>query len=130
MSFNGYHHIGLKVKDTEKSMEFYTKALGGKVTLTFHPGNDSSKNIYMVDLGGNAVIEILPGGNDAEEANARWAHVAVRTDDAKAAYDAAIKAGAVSRMEPKDVSLGPTYPACIAFVYGPDKEIIEFFQVK
>ena len=128
MQFNGYHHAGLFVKDAEKSKDFYTKGLGGKVTFSF-PMSDSDKTIYLVDLGGNATIEIIPRGNGEEEVNAHWAHLAVRTDDAKAAYDAAIKAGAVSRSEPKDVNLG-TMPARIAFVYGPDKEVIEFFQVK
>ena len=128
MQFNGYHHAGLFVKDAEKSKDFYTKGLGGKVTFSF-PMSDSDKTIYLVDLGGNAVIEIIPRGNGEEEVNAHWAHLAVRTDDAKAAYDAAIKAGAVSRSEPKDVNHG-TMPARIAFVYGPDKEVIEFFQVK
>ena len=128
MSFSGYHHVGLSVKDAQKSVDFYTKGLGGKVTFSF-PMSDSGKTIYLVDLGGNAVIEIIPRGEGKEEENAHWAHIAVRTDNAKAAYDAAIKAGAVNRTEPKEVQLG-TMPACIAFVLGPDKEVIEFFQVK
>jgi catechol 2,3-dioxygenase-like lactoylglutathione lyase family enzyme len=127
MQFNGYHHAGLWVKNAQKSVDFYTKGLGGKVTFSF-PMGGSAETIYLVDLGGNAVVEIIPRGNGEEEVNAHWAHLAVRTDDAKAAYDAALKAGAVSRSEPKEVKLG-AMPACIAFVHGPDKEVIEFFQV-
>ena len=127
MRFNGYHHIGLLVKDVQKSLDFYTKGLGGEQTFSF-PIPGGSETIYLVDLGGNAVIEIIPIGNGEEEVNAHWAHIAVRTDDAGAAYDRAIKAGAVSRDEPKDVKLG-TMPARIAFVYGPDREVVEFFQV-
>ncbi|MDR2377108.1 MAG: VOC family protein [Treponema sp.] len=128
MQFNGFHHIGLWVKDTEKSLDFYTRGLGGTVAFSF-PMGDSGKTIYLVDLGGNAVIEIIPRGNGEEERNARWAHVALRTADARAAYNTALKAGAVSQTAPGDVQLG-TMAACIAFVLGPDNEIIEFFQVK
>ncbi|MDR0669449.1 MAG: VOC family protein [Treponema sp.] len=128
MRFNGFHHIGLWVKDAEKSLDFYTRGLGGTVALSF-PMGDSGKTIHLVDLGDNAVIEIIPQGNGEEERNAHWAHVALRTGDARAAYDAAIKAGAVSQTAPNDVRLG-TMAACIAFVLGPDNEVIEFFQVK
>ena len=127
MTFNGYHHVGLPVRDTKKSLDFYVSGLGGKEIMNF-PMGDSGKIIHLVDLGGNAVIEILPGGAEGEEANARWAHLAVRTDDAKAAYATALKAGAVSRSEPGEASLG-AMKVCVAFVYGPDREIIEFFQV-
>ena len=127
MQFNGYHHVGLFAANAGKSLDFYTRGLGGKETLRF-PMGDSGKTIYLVDLGGNAVVEIIPSGNGEEEANAHWAHLAVRTDDARAAYDKAVKAGAVSRSEPNEVSLG-TMKVCNAFVYGPDREVIEFFQV-
>jgi lactoylglutathione lyase len=128
MQFDGYHHVGLWVKDAQKSLDFYTNGLGGKVTWSF-PMADSDKTIYLVDLGNNAVVEIIPRGNGEEEANAHWAHLALRTGDARAAYDLAIKAGAASRTEPRDNMLG-SMAVCNAFVYGPDREIIEFFQVK
>jgi lactoylglutathione lyase len=128
MQFNGYHHIGLWVKDSQKSLDFYTKGLGGKVIFSF-PISDSGKTIYLVDLGGHAVIEIIPRGSGEEETNAHWAHIAVDTDDAGAAYDLALKAGAASRTPPKDNTLG-TMAVCNAFVLGPDHEVIEFFQVK
>ena len=127
MQFNGYHHVGLFAADVRKSLDFYTKGLGGKETFSF-PMGDSGKTIYLVDLGGNAVIEIIPRGNGEEEVNAHWAHLAVRTDDAKAAYATAVKAGAVSRSEPNEAILG-TMKVCNAFVYGPDREVIEFFQI-
>jgi lactoylglutathione lyase len=128
MQFNGFHHICVVVKDAEKSLDFYTKGLGGKVVLSF-PAGGSGKNVNLVDLGNNAVIEITPRGNGEEESNAHWAHIALRTDDARAAYDLALKAGAVSRSAPNDGQLG-TVGVCIAFVLGPDKEVIELFEVK
>jgi catechol 2,3-dioxygenase-like lactoylglutathione lyase family enzyme len=126
MQFYGIHHLGLWVKDAQKSLDFYTQ-LGAKILHSF-PMGDSGKTINLVDLGNNAVVEIIPRGNGEEETNAHWAHVAIRTDDARAAYELALKAGAASQMEPKDVKLG-SMPATIAFVLGPDEEVIEFFQV-
>ena len=129
MTFNGYHHIGLLVRDMEASLRFYTEGLGGTETFSF-PMGDTGKLIRMVDLGGNAVIELIPRGVEEAESNARWAHIALRTDDAGAAYAKAMEAGAVSRAEPKDVRLGGTMPASNAFVLGPDGEVIELFEVK
>ena len=130
MRFNGYHHIGLIVDDAEKSLKFYTEGLGGTLTLSFpFSMGGTSKTIHLVDLGGNAVVEIIPRGNEGPEANARWAHIAVNADDAREAYALALKAGALVHTEPADVSLG-TLAACIAFVTGPDGETIEFFQTK
>jgi catechol 2,3-dioxygenase-like lactoylglutathione lyase family enzyme len=128
MKFNGYHHIGLYAQDLEKSLKFYTDGLGGKVTFSFPMGN-SGKTIYLVDLGGNAVVEIIPKGNGEAESNAHWVHIAVATDDARAAYEKALKAGAHMQSEPRDLLLG-TMAVCNAFVTGPDSEVIEFFQVK
>ena len=98
------------------------------MVFSFPMSEDTSKTIYLVDMGGNAVIEIIPKGNGEDEVNPHWAHLAIRTDDSRSAYDLAIKAGAVSKMEPKEVKLG-TMNVCISFVYGPDREVIEFFQV-
>jgi lactoylglutathione lyase len=90
---------------------------------------DKPQTINLVDLGNNAVVEIIPRGNGEEETNAHWAHVAISTDDTRTAYDLAIKAGAVSQSAPNDGNLG-TMAVCNAFVRGPDQEVIEFFQVK
>jgi lactoylglutathione lyase len=129
MLFNGFHHIGLWVRDSEKSRDFYTRGLGGTVVHSFPRADAPDKIIYLVDLGNNAVVEIVPRGTGAEEANARWVHIAIRTDDTQAAYDTAIRAGAESRTKPQDINLG-TMPVRNAFVLGPDKEAIEFVQIR
>ena len=127
MKFDGFHHVGLISKQAEKSLDFYTNGLGGKLVHSF-PMASTGKTIYLIDLGNNAVVEIIPRDYEGDETNARWIHIALRTDDAKAAYEEALKAGAVSRSEPKENKLG-TMGVITAFVYGPDKEVIEFFQV-
>lgn len=128
MNVHGYHHIGLKVKDIDKSLRFYTEGLGGKVTHSF-PMGDSGKTIYLVDLGGNAVVELIPGGFEELETNARWAHIALATTDAAADHAQALAAGAKQRSGPTACMLG-TMAAVNAFVTGPDDEVIEFFEVR
>ena len=128
MSVHGYHHIGLIVKDGNTSLAFYTEGLGGKHTFSF-PMGETGKSIHMVDIGGNAVVELIPQGKGDPETNARFSHIALATDDARGDYARALAAGALSRTEPKDILLG-TKPVCIAFVTGPDAEVIEFFQEK
>ena len=128
MAFNGYHHIGLVVLDAERSVNFYTEGLGGQITFSF-PMGETGKTISLVDLGNNAVVEIIPRGGEELEANARWAHIALNTDDVRAAFECAISAGALCQSEPKDALLG-TMAVCNAFVTGPDGETIEFFQTK
>ncbi|MDR2515047.1 MAG: VOC family protein [Christensenellaceae bacterium] len=127
MKINGYHHIGLLVQDMDKSLDFYLKGLGGKTVHTF-PMGDSGKTIHLVDLGGNAVIELIPRGEGKEEQDAHWAHICLNADDVKAAYAQAIAAGAVSRSEPHEGKLG-SMAMSNAFVLGPDDEVIEFFTV-
>ena len=129
MKIDGYHHIGLFVKDMDKSISFYTEGLGGKVTFSFPMPSDESKIIYLVNLGGDAVIELIPRGTEEHESNARWAHICLLTEDVRGAYNDAIAAGAKPRSEPEDGFLG-TMERTGAFVYGPDEEVIEFFHVK
>lgn len=127
MQFNGFHHIGLYVQDMDKSLAFYTKGLGGEINFSFP--SSTGKTIYLIDLGGHAVVELLPSGNGEPESNAHWAHIALDTKDTRAAYQMAMDAGAKDRTPPQDVQLG-TMAVCNAFVTGPDGEVIEFFEVK
>jgi len=127
MKVNGFHHIGLKVTNMEKSLAFYRDGLGGKIVCTFPMADGTDNQIHMVDMGDNSVIELIPSGTGKAESEAHWAHVALATEDAKAAYEHALSLGARSQIAPADIDRG-TIKMRIAFVYGPDDEIVEFFQ--
>jgi len=126
MAITGYHHIGLYTQDAQRSLRFY-EALGGKPVLTFTIGGN--RTITMVEMAPGAVVEIIPAGKEEAEQNARWGHIALATDDCRAAYAAALEAGAKERTPPQEGSLGGVMNKINAFVYGPDGEAIEFFQV-
>ena len=127
MKLNGYHHIGLRVVDMDKSLAFYTEGLGGKVIDSF-PMASTGATIYMVQLAPGAVVELLPGGSSEAEQYANWVHIALDTDDVAAAYAEALAAGATSRTEPNTVSR-EKMTRSNAFVYRPSGESIEFFCV-
>ena len=125
----GFHHAGLASADLERSLKFYMDGLGGKLMRSWGEGKD---RIVMVDMGGGAVLEIFANGESAPEQNGRWIHFAFQVDSPDEAYEAALRAGAASHMEPQDMTL-PSEPPCpirVAFVKGQDGEILEFIHQK
>ena len=126
MKIDGFHHIGTAVTDMEESLAFYER-LGGKVV--HHFTGMSGGEIYLVDLGGGVVLELLPRNVTGEEENVRFAHIALAVEDVFAAEAEALAAGAVSHSPAKHTQLG-TMAADNAFVKGPSGELIEFFHVR
>ena len=126
MAVNGFHHIALATKDMEKSLAFYVQGLGSTVVHSF-PMGDSGKTIYLVDMGNNAVLEIIPRDLEGAEANGRFFHICLTSTDVQADFDKAVAAGATVRTAPKESMLG-TMKVCNAFVIGPDDEVIEYLQ--
>jgi glyoxylase I family protein len=123
----GFHHIALKASDFEKTCEFY-KAIGLKERVRWGEGDGRA---VMMDMGDGCCIEIFAGGENRERTDERFLHLAFRTDYVDATYQAAIKAGAVSKVEPCEVAPAGATPCIkmrIAFVFGPDGEILEFFD--
>lgn len=123
----GFHHIGLKTADIDKSLAFYA-AIGGKEL--YHFTMPSGRTIYMISLGEKSVIEIIPGKEGEAAPAAGWVHIALDTDNCDAAFDAAVAAGAAVQSAPEDKQLGESGIFRLAFVEGPDGEVIEFSQKK
>ena len=126
----GFHHIGLKAADFERSLAFY-KALGLKEMVSWGEGE---KRITMLDLGNGDRIELFASGGPEFSENGKWIHFAMAVEDVDAAYELALAAGARPMTPPKTVDLDSRpmkISIRIAFVYGPDGEQLEFFrQVK
>ncbi len=128
----GVHHIALHSSDFEKSYEFYTKALGFKEYRRWQSGE---RTIALLEIANGECIELFSHGNektfDSTQAG-MFVHLALNVKDSKAAFEIAIANGAKEKMAPKEMELpsNPPIPAVISFVYGPDGEEIEFFQVK
>jgi len=124
---SGFHHIGLKCSNIEKSLTMY-KALGLTEVMRWGEGE---KRGFMLDIGDGGRIEMFANGSDEFSSNGKWIHFALNTTDVDAVYHHALRIGFTSRLEPTLLPLAtkpvPT-PVRIAFVYGPDGEQIEFFK--
>lgn len=123
----GFHHLALRVHDFDTVYKFYTEGLGFTEKNSWGEGD---KRVALLDTGDGNYLELFAGGVPGEKPEGAYFHVAFRTDDVDAAVEAAIQAGAVVTIAPKDAVLGenPPTPVRIAFVKGLEGEVIEFFQ--
>jgi len=124
----GVHHLAISANDLEKSVEFYVNGLGFTQTMAWGEGNNRA---VMLDIGNGSHFEIFANGNAEPASNEKIVHFAFTTSDPDGAYENAIAAGAVSHAAPFEVKIpsDPPLPVRIAFVKGPDGELLEFFKV-
>lgn len=124
----GVHHLAVSAADYEKSIKFYTEGLGCELVAEW--GEDTGRGA-LLDIGNGSHFEIFANGSANEQQDAKFPHFALTTSNPDIAYKNAMAAGAVSHMEPKNVDIPatPPLPVRIAFVKGPDGELIEFFKV-
>ena len=123
----GFHHIGLKCTDIEKSLAMY-QALGMKEVVRWGEG---SRLVVMLDIGDGGRIELFANGSEDFSANGKWIHFAMGVADVDAAYETALAAGFASKTAPKVVALSSLPQPMhinVAFVKGPDGEEVEFFR--
>ena len=126
----GVHHIALRAVDFDASLRFYQDGLGFVRAYGWGEGDGRAA---MLDTGDGNYLELFAGGRRApgeEPPEGALLHFALRTQDVDAAYARALAAGARTHIAPKDVTLqgDPPVPVRLAFVKGPDGEIIEFFR--
>ena len=130
----GIHHIALRASDLERSIRFYTQALGFQVIARWQEGEET---IAMLDTGNGTILEVFHGGTPAAHSWANTAgamfHLAFSVEDVDGAFSRALEHGATSKIPPQDVDL-PAKPQILqvhnAFVYGPDGEVLEFFHLR
>ncbi|TNH06531.1 lactoylglutathione lyase [Testudinibacter sp. TR-2022] len=123
-------HTMLRVGDLDRSIKFYTEALGMRVlrksenteyryTLAFLGYDDEDKS---------AVLELTYNWGVTEyELGTAYGHIAIGTDDIYATCDKVRSAGGNVTREPGPVKGGTTV---IAFVEDPDGYKVEFIENK
>ena len=123
-----FHHIGLSVKDFEKTVQFYKEVLGLKERCAFTTGDGRSATMLWLADGG--IIEIFSGGTDADEVKPRWGHLAIGVDDVPGIFKKAVEFGAKPAIEPTKMAIpsDPPLDVELAFVYGVGGEYLEFFK--
>ena len=124
----GVHHLALSAVDYDKSIKFYTEGLGFELVAEWGEGTGRGS---LLDIGNGSHFEIFANGTANEQKDAKFAHYAFATSNPDLAYSNAMAAGAASQMEPKSLEIpaNPPLPVRIAFVRGPDGEVLEFFKV-
>ena len=124
----GVHHLALSAVDFDKSIKFYTEGLGFETVAEWGEGTGRAA---LLDIGNGSHFEIFANGTKNEQADAKFAHYAFATTNPDLAYENAMNAGAVSQMVPQSLEIpaNPPIPVRIAFVRGPDGEVLEFFKV-
>jgi lactoylglutathione lyase len=123
-------HTMIRVKDLDRSVDFYTKLLGmkelrrrevpeGKYTLSFVG--------YAEESSGAAVLELTYNWDqkDGYDLGNGFGHLAVGLPDVYKACEEMRKAGAKITREPGPVKFGTTV---IAFVEDPDGYKVELVQ--
>ncbi len=127
----GVHHIALHCRDYAASHRFYTQGLGFKEFKSWQSGD---RTVALLEIAAGQYIELFSHGNPKTFPDTQagmYVHLSLRVTDSRAAFQRAIAWGAKEKVAPKEVALGSPDPlkATVAFVYGPDGEEIEFFQV-
>ncbi|QSA98922.1 lactoylglutathione lyase [Methylococcus sp. EFPC2] len=121
-------HTMLRVGDLERSIAFYTEALGMKL-LRRHEYPDGHFTLAFVgfqDERDASVLELTYNwGVDRYESGTGFGHIAVEVDDIDAACDRVRLWGGKVTREPGPMKHGNTV---IAFVEDPDAYKIEFIQ--
>jgi len=137
---SGFHHVAIRAADFDATIAFYTQGLGFKVHYRFSVPDRIDRAAFL-DAGDGRYIEVFGQGStvqsegrrrrpDEEPTEGALLHFCLRVTDVEASYARALAAGAVSRIAPRIARLGGEPPAevQIAFVVGPNGEVIEFLR--
>lgn len=116
-----FHHVGLEVKDLERSIRFYREAFGMEEECRFV--SDGEK-IAFLRLGEFRLELAEP--QDWKEPGSSGVHLAFKVNEVKEAVKRVMKWGATLAEEPRILENGWEN----AFVLGPDGEWIELISDK
>lgn len=126
MTILKFEHVGVQVKDIEQSIEFYTQKVGLELIEKL-PHTDPSLKLAFLGLEGNVIVELIQGYNSSLPNEGKVHHFALAVDGIEEEFER-LKSAGVSFVEENIVTLpnGARY----LFFYGPDKEWIEYYEVK
>ncbi|MBB3108707.1 lactoylglutathione lyase [Paenibacillus phyllosphaerae] len=127
MAVRKLEHVGIMVRNMEKSIQFYTEVVGlvhlytmthtnGVIRLGFLAGKES----------GETELELVEGYNGELPAEGRVHHVAFSVDDVEAEF-ARIKSLPDVVVRDTEITTLPN-GARYFFFEGPDGEFLEMFQ--
>jgi catechol 2,3-dioxygenase-like lactoylglutathione lyase family enzyme len=142
----GAHHVGLTVRDLNRSIRFYRDLLGLRLLAqrttdadyvgrqTGLPGVSLEVASFELGAGGQPTLELaqyltlgIDNGPPATNA-AGHAHLCCKVDDILRAYEALRTQSVRFRSEPVAITAGPNRGGFVVYLYDPDGFTIELFQ--
>ena len=139
-SGNCFHHVAIRAIDFDATVKFYTEGLGFRVHFPFAIPGRIDRAAFL-DAGDGRFVEVFGQGSNVQTEGRRrqpeeeatenaLLHFCLRAVDTDASYARAIAAGATPRVEPvtRRLSEVPLVEVRIAFINGPNGEVIEFMQ--
>ncbi len=137
---SGFHHVAIRATDFDRTIRFYIEGLGFRVHHEFAVPGRIDRAAFL-DAGDGRYVEVFGQGSNVQSEGRRrrdgeertegaLLHFCLRVTDTEAAYARALAAGGAPRVAPRTATLGqdPLVEVRIAFVTGPDGEVIEFLQ--
>jgi len=139
-SGNCFHHVAIRAIDFDATVKFYVEGLGFRLHFPFSIPGRINRAAFL-DAGDGRFVEIFDAESTVQSEGRRrraneeategaLLHFCLRAENTDASYARAIAAGAKSRIEPvtRRTSNNPVVDVRIAFVTGPNGEVIEFLQ--
>ncbi|CAH0183249.1 VOC family protein [Peribacillus simplex] len=120
-------HIGVVVRDLEKSIAFYQDVLDLKLKARMTHTNGVIELAFLgYEESDETEIELIQGYSDTLPSEATIHHFAITVDDIEEEYARIKSLDNTELIDEEIVTLPNGYR--YFYVYGPEKEWIEFFQ--
>ncbi|CAH0293345.1 VOC family protein [Peribacillus sp. YIM B13472] len=127
MAVKRVDHIGVVVKDIEKSIAFYQDVLDLKLKARMTHTNGVIELAFLgYQESDETEIELIQGYSDTLPSEATIHHFAITVDDIEEEYARIKSLDNTELIDEEIVTLPNGYR--YFYVYGPEKEWIEFFQ--
>ncbi|MDO7485131.1 VOC family protein [Peribacillus sp. NPDC096622] len=127
MAVKRVDHIGVVVKDLETSIAFYQDVLDLKLKARMTHTNGVIELAFLgYEESDETEIELIQGYSDTLPSEATIHHFAITVDDIEEEYARIKSLDNTELIDEEIVTLPNGYR--YFYVYGPEKEWIEFFQ--
>lgn len=124
MAIKGFEHVGIQVKDIEKSIEFYQSVVGLQLIDRFLH-TDNKMKLAFLGINDSIIVELIEGYNPNLPEEGKVHHVAFKVSGIEGEKERLLELQAEFIYE--DITMLPN-GAKYLFFRGPDGEWIEYFE--